>query len=29
VLYPLERAEEALRDLREGRVRGSAVLDVG
>ena len=24
--YPLERANEALRDLREGRVRGAAVL---
>jgi len=28
MLYPLERAGEALRDLREGRVRGSAVLQV-
>lgn len=26
--YPLERANEALQDLREGRVRGSAVLVV-
>jgi alcohol dehydrogenase, propanol-preferring len=28
-LYPLERANEALDDLREGRVRGAAVLQVG
>jgi propanol-preferring alcohol dehydrogenase len=27
--YPLERANEALADLREGRVRGAAVLEVG
>lgn len=26
--YPLERANEALEDLRSGRVRGSAVLTV-
>ena len=26
--YPLERANDALRDLREGRVRGAAVLQV-
>jgi propanol-preferring alcohol dehydrogenase len=28
IVYHLERAEEALRDLRQGRVRGSAVLEV-
>jgi propanol-preferring alcohol dehydrogenase len=28
-LYPLERANEALDDLRAGRVRGAAVLTVG
>jgi propanol-preferring alcohol dehydrogenase len=27
--YPLERANEALADLREGRVRGAAALEVG
>ena len=26
--YPLERANEALEDLREGRFRGAAVLEV-
>jgi propanol-preferring alcohol dehydrogenase len=26
VPYPLERANEALRDLREGRLQGAAVL---
>ena len=27
--YPLSRANEALRDLREGRVHGAAVLAIG
>jgi propanol-preferring alcohol dehydrogenase len=27
--YPLERANQALDDLREGRVHGAAVLDIG
>jgi propanol-preferring alcohol dehydrogenase len=27
-VYPLERAQEALQDLRAGRVRGSVVLEV-
>ncbi|MBU1693840.1 MAG: zinc-dependent alcohol dehydrogenase family protein [Verrucomicrobia bacterium] len=27
--YPLERANEALADLREGRLRGAAVLQIG
>jgi len=26
--YPLERANEALEDLRAGRVRGAAVLEM-
>jgi propanol-preferring alcohol dehydrogenase len=28
MVYPLERAQEALQDLRAGRVRGSVVLEV-
>jgi propanol-preferring alcohol dehydrogenase len=28
-LYPLERANDALRDLSDGRVRGAAVLEIG
>lgn len=29
VAYPLERANEALLDLAEGRIRGAAVLEIG
>jgi len=27
-IYPLEKANEALRDLREGKFQGSAVLQI-
>jgi len=28
-IYPLEKANEALNDLRSGRLHGAAVLEVG